>query len=157
MKLALNGALTVGTLDGANVELRDAVGHENFFLFGLNVDEVRTLQRRGYDPNEFIAASPELEAAIALVDSDFFCLGDRNRFASIAAHLRGSDYYMCCADFGSYREALRSAAGLFGQPRDWARQALFNVAGASRFTSDATILGYAREIWQVTQVPVESE
>jgi starch phosphorylase len=156
MKLALNGALTVGTLDGANVELRDAVGHENFFLCGLNVDEVRTLQRRGYDPNEFVAASPQLEQAIALVDSDFFCLGDKSRFASIAAHLRGSDYYMCCADFESYRGALRAAGTLFGKPRDWARQALFNVAGASRFTSDATILGYAREIWQLARVPIES-
>jgi glycogen phosphorylase len=155
MKLALNGALTVGTLDGANVELRDAAGPENFFLCGLTVDQVRDLWRVGYDPGRFIAQSPDLAKAIELLETGFFCIGDRERYASVIQTLRHNDQYMVCADFESYSSAMKEAALLFRSPREWARRSLFNVVGASAFSSDATISAYAREIWGI--VPVKAE
>ncbi len=155
MKLAMNGALTVGTLDGANVELREAAGAENFFLFGRTVDQVRELSRSGYAPGSFIAASPELARAIDLLDSDFFCLGDKERYASVVSRLRGDDQYMTCADFDSFVSAMRDAATLYRSPHEWTKRALCNIVGASRFSSDATIRAYAREIWNI--VPVMAE
>jgi starch phosphorylase len=155
MKLALNGALTVGTLDGANVELREAIGPENFFLFGHTVDEVRALYHNGYDPQRFIAESPELERVLALLDSDFFALGDAQRYAGVVHHLRSNDHYMSCADFTSYLTALADAADLHRTPRPWSKKALMSIAGASRFTSDATIRAYASEIWGLRPVKAD--
>jgi starch phosphorylase len=155
MKLALNGALTVGTLDGANVELREACGPENFFLFGLTVDEVEALYARGYRGADYIEQSPELARAVALIDSDFFCLGDSGRYAQIANTLRYHDHYMICADFAEYLTTMGAAAELFRSPRAFQRRAAYNIAGASRFSSDATIEGYAKEIWNLTPVKVE--
>jgi starch phosphorylase len=155
MKLALNGALTVGTLDGANVELRDAAGPENFFLCGHTVDQIRDLWRIGYDSGRFIRMSPDLAKAIELLESGFFCLGDRERYSSVVSTLRYSDHYMVCADFDSYAAAMREAADLYRSPREWARRSLFNIVGASAFSSDATINAYAREIWGI--VPVKAE
>jgi starch phosphorylase len=155
MKLALNGALTVGTLDGANVELRDAAGPDNFFLCGHTVEEVRELWMRGYDPGRFIAQSAELTQAIESLESGFFCMGDRERYGWVMRMLRESDPYMVCADFDSYLRAMREAAQLYGSPRAWARHSLFNIAGASRFSSDATIRAYARDIWGIEPVKAE--
>jgi starch phosphorylase len=155
MKLAMNGALTVGTLDGANVEIRDKVGHENFFLFGKTVEEVRELYRTGYDPTAFIARSPRLLKAINLLDSDFFSLGEPTRFGAVVRSLTEKDHYMSCADFDAYVGAMNDAAELFRTPREWAKRALYNIAGASAFTSDATIRAYAREIWNLKPVKAE--
>ena len=155
MKLAMNGALTVGTLDGANVELREAAGHENFFLFGQTVEEVRALSREGYSPGRFIARSPELARAIDLLDSDFFCLGDKGRYASVVSRLRDDDQYMTCADFDPFVAAMRDAATLYRSPRAWTKRALYNIVGGSTFSSDATIRAYARDIWNI--VPVKAE
>jgi starch phosphorylase len=155
MKLALNGALTVGTLDGANVELREAAGPENFFLCGHTVEQVKDLWRRGYDPSHFIATSPELARAVRLFDSDFFCLSDPARYSTVVRQLRESDPYMVCADFDSYVAAMREAAVAYRSPREWARRALFNIVGASAFSSDATIRAYAHDIWGI--VPVKAE
>jgi starch phosphorylase len=155
MKLAMNGALTVGTLDGANVELREAAGPDNFFLFGHTVEQVRELWRNGYAARRFIAENPDLARAIDLLDSDFFCLGDRGRYASVASSLRDDDSYMSCADFDSFVGAMRQAADLYRRPRDWTKRALLNVVGASAFSSDATIRAYARDIWNL--VPVKAE
>jgi starch phosphorylase len=155
MKLAMNGALTVGTLDGANVELREAAGPDNFFLFGKTVDEVRELSRAGYSPGHFIAASPELSRAIDLLDSDFFCLGDRERYSSVVRRLRDDDQYMTCADFDPFVSAMRDAATLYRSPREWTKRSLFNIVGGSAFSSDATIRAYARDIWNI--VPVKAE
>jgi starch phosphorylase len=156
MKLALNGALTVGTLDGANVEIRDAVGHDNFFLFGLTVDGVAALYKQGYDAGYFIQQNPELARAVALLDSDFFCLGDPTRYSQIANVLRHHDHYMVCADYTAYAATMASAAELYKTPRAWQRQAAFNIAGASRFSSDATIKAYADEIWDLKPVKVDA-
>jgi glycogen phosphorylase len=155
MKLALNGALTVGTLDGANVEIREAVGPENFFLFGLTVDEVQQLYRDGYVPGDFIRENHELARAIGLIDSDFFSLGDATRYADVVNVLRHHDHFMVCADFAAYLRSMTEAAELYASPRSWARQAAFNIAGASRFSSDGTIRAYAREIWDVCPVKAE--
>ena len=110
MKFALNGALTIGTLDGANVEIRDAVGHDNFFLFGLTAGEVAAARASGYRPGDVIAASPALEEVLALIASGFFSLGDRDRYRPIVDNLRYDDPYMVCADFDAYVR-LRGARG----------------------------------------------
>jgi glycogen phosphorylase len=152
MKLALNGALTVGTLDGANVEIREAVGEANFFLCGLELEEVQALQRQGYDARKFIASSPRLQHALHLLESGFFSVGDEGRYVSVVDNLRNHDHYMVCADFESYCASMAEAAEVFGKPREWARRSLFNIVGAARFSSDATIRAYAREIWQLTPI-----
>jgi starch phosphorylase len=155
MKLALNGALTIGTLDGANVEIRDAVGHENFFLFGLNTPEVAALRAAGYDPQSYIQRNPALEEAIDLIASGFFSLGDRDRFKPIVDHLRQRDTYLVCADFAEYVAAEARAAAAYDSPRDWARRSLFNIVGASSFSSDNTIRQYAQDIWSIEPVKTD--
>jgi starch phosphorylase len=157
MKLALNGALTVGTLDGANVELREAAGPEHFFLFGNTVEQVRDLCRNNYDPSQFIRDSPELAEAIEVIRSDFLCLGDPYRYTAVTDSLLKDDHYTVCADFGSFLQSMRDAASLYASPREWARQVVFNIAGASRFSSDATIRAYAQDIWGIVPVKAEIE
>ncbi|HEY2728601.1 MAG TPA: glycogen/starch/alpha-glucan phosphorylase [Polyangia bacterium] len=154
MKFALNGALTLGTLDGANVEIREAVGHDNFFLFGMTAPEVAA-RRVGYRPGDFIAASPVLAQTLELIESGFFSLGDRDRYKPILDNLKWDDPFMVCADFDGYVAAEARAAAAYLSPRDWSRRALFNIMGASRFSSDATIRRYASEIWGL--VPVATD
>jgi len=155
MKFALNGALTLGTLDGANVEIRDAVGHENFFLFGMTTPEVAARRAAGYRPGDFIAASPTLEQALDLIGSGFFSLGDRDRYRPVLENLRWDDPFMVCADFDAYVAAEARAAACYLNPRDWSRRALLNIMGASRFSSDATIRKYASEIWDIHPVKTD--
>jgi len=155
MKFALNGAPTLGTLDGANVEIRDAVGHPDFFLFGLTVDGVRGLYERGYRPEEFIAKSPYLGRVIALLRSGFFSLGDVGRYASVAEYLEKYDPYMICADFDAYLAEEERAAQLYRDPQAFARCSLLNTAGGGAFSSDATISAYAREIWDIAPVSAD--
>jgi glycogen phosphorylase len=155
MKFALNGALTIGTLDGANVEIRDAVGPENFFLFGLTTPEVAALRQSGYDPTPYINASPDLAEAIELIASGFFSLGDKDRFKPIVDTLRGLDHYMVCADFDAYAAAEALAARSYRDQRDWSRRSLFNIVGASAFSSDNTIRQYAQEIWGISPVKTD--
>ena len=156
MKFALNGALTIGTLDGANVEIRDAVGHDNFFLFGLTADEVvATARARGYDPRAAIARSPMLEEALGLLASGFFSLGERNRYRPIVDDLR------CRRPVHGVRR-LRRLPGLRGarrrrlhRPARLVAPRPLNIAGASRFSSDATIRQYAAEIWNLKPVKTD--
>jgi starch phosphorylase len=155
MKFALNGALTIGTLDGANVEIRDEVGPENFFLFGLNADEVVSLRARGYDPRAYIAACQPLSDAMSLIASGFFSLGERDRFRPILDNLTGYDPFMVCADFEAFMNCEARAFQAYRDPRDWTRRAVFNIAGASRFSSDNTIRQYASEIWGLKPVTVD--
>jgi len=155
MKFALNGALTLGTLDGANVEIREEVGPDNFFLFGLNADQVVDHRARGYDPRQYIARSPALAEALALIESGFFSFGEKDRFKDIVDNLQGHDPYMVCADFDDYVATEARAAELYRDPIEWSRRALHNIAGASRFSSDETIRQYAAEIWQLSPVSVD--
>jgi starch phosphorylase len=155
MKLALNGALTLGTYDGANVELHEAVGPDNFFLFGLRADEVLHLTRRGYDPRVYIERSPVLNEALAMLKSGFWSAGDRDRFRPIVDGLRHGDPFFVCADFEAYGVAESEAADVSRDPMDWSRRALLNIAGASRFSADETIRQYAAEIWGIRPVAVD--
>jgi starch phosphorylase len=149
MKFALNGALTVGTLDGANVEIREAVGPENFFLFGLTTPEVHALWAAGYDPRGFIARSAALGEVLDLISGGFFSLGEIDRFKPIMDNLRNHDPFLVCADFDAYVAAEARAAQAFRDPRDWSRRALFNIVGGARFSSDETVRRYANEIWHI--------
>jgi starch phosphorylase len=152
MKFAMNGALTVGTLDGANVEIREAVGDDNFYLFGLTEPEVMATVRAGYDPRRFIAQSPRLAEALDLIGGGFFSLGEPDRHKPIVDRLRYEDPFLVCADFDAYVAALARAAASYRDTRAWSRRALENIVGASRFSSDATIAKYAKEIWGIEPV-----
>jgi starch phosphorylase len=155
MKFALNGALTIGTLDGANVEIREAVGPENFFLFGLRADEVVTQKARGYQPGPYIARSPALAEALSLIESGFFSLGDPTRFRSVTDSLRYHDPYMICADFDGYTACEARAAEAYRDRRSWLKSVVYNIAGTSRFSSDNTIRQYASEIWGIEPLTVD--
>jgi starch phosphorylase len=155
MKFALNGALTLGTLDGANIELREAVGPENFVLFGLDAEQVARLRWDGYHPAPFIERSPRLSEALALIDSGFFSFGEPDRYRDVVASLRNEDRFLVCADFDAYAAAEARAAELYRDPVDWSRRALFNIAGASRFSADDTVRRYASEVWGITPVAVD--
>jgi starch phosphorylase len=155
MKFALNGALTIGTLDGANVEIRDAVGHDNFFLFGLTTPEVAAARAKGYDPRPFIEKSASLAEALDFIGSGFFSLGDKDRFKPIVDHLSQRDTYMVCADYDAYVTCEARAARTYRDGRDWARRSLFNIVGASAFSSDNTIRQYASEIWEISPMKTD--
>lgn len=154
MKFALNGALTIGTLDGANVEIRERVGDDNFFLFGLTEEEVKTLKNEGYDPQAYINESENLSAVIDMIDSGFFSPDDRNRYKGIANWLRTQDPYMLCADFDSYIERQKDVEIAFRNPRLWAKKCLLNIANMGFFSSDRTIHQYADDIWDVKSINV---
>lgn len=155
MKFAMNGALTVGTLDGANVEIREAVGPENFFLFGLNAGEVRNVKAQGYRPSRFIEKSPRLRAAIDLIRSGFFSPEDRSRFEPIVHDLWNDDQYLTCADFDSYFECQERVSATYRDSGRWARMVVNNLANVGRFSSDRTIQQYAEEIWHVKPYDIE--
>jgi starch phosphorylase len=149
MKLALNGALTIGTLDGANIEIRDHVGAENIFIFGLRAEEVEERRRAAWDARSAIAASPELAAAIAAIETGAFSPDDADRFAALMNALRHSDYYMVTADFDAYFATQRSVEKLWLSTFDWTRTSVLNTARMAWFSSDRTIGEYAQDIWQV--------
>jgi starch phosphorylase len=149
MKAALNGALTIGTLDGANVEIMEEVGAENIFIFGHTVQGIGDLRARGYQPRAWVEADPELARAI-----DTIARLDRGRFAPIAHILLDSDHYAHCADFASYLGAQGQVSKLYADPAAWARRSILNVAGMGRFSIDRTVREYAAEIWHAEPVPV---
>jgi len=155
MKLALNGALTLGTLDGANIEIRSAVGEENFFLFGLTADEVAALKQQGYRARDHYERNPDLREAIDLVSSGFFSPEDRHLFSPLVNSLLDEDPYLCLADFASYSRAREQITRAYLDQPSWARRALLNIARAGRFSSDRTIGEYAREIWNISPVAMD--
>ena len=155
MKFALNGAITVGTLDGANVEIRERVGAENFFLFGLNADEVRRLKQQGYDPMSFYEHDGELKAAIDAMALGQFSDGDKDVFRPIVESLLQHDEYLLLADFRSYIDASEKAAYAFQDRDRWTRMSILNTARSGFFTSDRTIRQYCDEIWHVKPLRVE--
>ncbi|MHC4829917.1 MAG: glycogen/starch/alpha-glucan phosphorylase, partial [Planctomycetota bacterium] len=157
MKLSMNGALTLGTLDGANIEIREAVGPDNFFLCGLTAEQAAEMKSNGYDPQRYIAASDRLRDAIELIESGFFNREDRGRYRPVVDYLRHSDPYLVCADFEDYAACQERAAATFAEPMVWARMVLQNIARMGHFSSDRTIRQYAEEIWDVKPVTVEFE
>ena len=148
MKLALNGALTVGTLDGANVEIMQHVGEENIFIFGLTADQVAAKRREGYNPQTVIAESPRLKAALDAIASGMFSPDDTYRFKPLLDGLYYGDYFMLAADFDEYLRAQREVGAAYRDPKRWFRSAVLNTAGVGFFSSDRTIRSYDREIWK---------
>lgn len=154
MKMALNGALTIGTLDGANVEIRDRVGPENFFLFGLTADEVRAQKAAGYQPREWLERDPELRSVIELIESGHFAPGDRDRYAPIVRSLVESDEYMSFADYRAYLDAQEKVSVAFGDADDWSRRGILTLARMGYFSSDRSVREYCEKIWRVSPVDV---
>ena len=155
MKLSLNGALTIGTLDGANVEIQEEVGRENIFIFGLTVDEVEALRARGYNPWDIYHRDEELRAVIDWLGSDFFSPGEHGAFSHLYdSLLRGGDPYMVLADFRAYCECQARVDAAFRDREAWARMAIINTARMGKFSSDRTIREYAEDIWRLEPVPV---
>jgi starch phosphorylase len=154
MKFAMNGALTIGTLDGANVEIREAVGDENFFLFGLFEDEVRARKAQGFRPDAEIARDPELAEVLDHIEDGTFSRGDASMFAALVQGLRERDEYMLTADFRSYVQAQERVSLAYADPERWSRMSILNVARMGRFSSDRAIAEYCEGIWDVRAVPV---
>jgi starch phosphorylase len=162
MKFALNGALTIGTLDGANVEMREHVGADNFFIFGHTTDEVAALRASGYQPREWFEGSTrpngpkpdlELRAALDTLRDGTFSPAEPGRFQGIYDTLvNWGDHYLLLADYRSYVDTQDAVDRLYRSPEAWARTAVLNVAGMGFFSSDRTIAEYAHDIWHSTPV-----
>ncbi|MFC1688139.1 glycogen/starch/alpha-glucan phosphorylase [Pseudomonadota bacterium] len=150
MKLALNGALTIGTLDGANVEIMQHVGEENIFIFGLTAEQVKQRRAEGYQPMHIIEESPRLEAALIDIGNGVFSPDDKNRFKPLLDNLYNSDYFMIAADFGDYLASQRDVGAAYRDKKRWFRSAVLNTANVGFFSSDRSIRSYDREIWHST-------
>jgi starch phosphorylase len=157
MKFAMNGALTIGTLDGANIEIRDAVGHENFFLFGLTAEEVAKLKATDYSPRSIYESNPELREAIDLIDSGFFSNGDRELFRPLVESLLKRDDYMLLADYQAYVACQQRVSEAYRDQKNWTRMSILNSARVGRFSSDRSIREYCREIWNVSPISTTTE
>ena len=150
MKLALNGALTIGTDDGANIEIRQNVGDENIFIFGLRTPEVVALRASGYQPMRYYESTPSLKAALDAIGSGLFSPDDPGRYRGLVDSLLwGGDHYLLLADYASYVETQGRVDALYRDPAAWARRAILNVAGMGAFSSDRTIGEYAKQIWNI--------
>jgi glycogen phosphorylase len=153
MKMALNGALTIGTLDGANIEIREAVEAENFFAFGLSTTEVGRLKAGHYDPMEYVNQDPELQEVMGMLASGFFSPEQRDLFHPIVQSLtKRGEQYCVLADFRSYLDAQREVDGLYLDREEWTRRAILNVARMGGFSSDRAVLDYSRAIWSTKPV-----
>jgi glycogen phosphorylase len=154
MKFCMNGALTIGTLDGANIELRAAIGAENFFLFGLSAQEVQTLKAEGYRPMDYYARNAQLREVIDLIRGGFFSHGDPELFRPLMDNLMYYDPYMLFADFASYVDCQAKASDVYRDSERWTRMAILNTARSGKFSSDRTIREYCSDIWKVRAVPI---
>jgi glycogen phosphorylase len=152
MKFTLNGALTIGTLDGANVEIREEVGAENFFLFGLTSEQVQEIKARGYRPRDYYDRDPELRAALDLIASGAFSGGDASLFQPLLDHLLNHDTYLLLADYRAYIDAQAEVDRAFRDTARWTRMSILNVARAGKFSSDRSIREYCDLIWGVKPV-----
>ena len=152
MKLALNGALTIGTLDGANIQIREEVGEENFFLFGLDTAEADDLRSRGYNPQSWYEGNPTLREAIDHIAAGTFSNGDRNLFRPLVENLLYRDEYMLLADYQSYIECQDRVSEAFLDSKKWTEMSILNVARMGKFSSDRSIRDYCERIWRVEPV-----
>ncbi len=155
MKFAMNGALTVGTLDGANIEIREEVGADNFFLFGLTAREVMDLKARGYNPRDYYNSNDELRTAIDRISSGYFSHGDGNLFRPLVNELMSHDQYMLLADYTSYIECQDRISEAWRDQDQWTRMSILNVARMGKFSSDRSIRDYCRDIWNTEPVSVD--
>jgi starch phosphorylase len=158
MKFALNGALTIGTLDGANIEMLEEVGKDDFFIFGLTSDEATALRAKGYNPRDYYGKNPELKRVLDMLAEGYFSPHDANLFRPIVdSLLNQGDYYLLLADYASYVACQDQVSLLYLDQDEWARKAIMNTAGMGKFSSDRTIGEYAREIWGVEPVAIEGD
>ncbi len=157
MKFALNGALTIGTLDGANVEMREEVGPENIFIFGATAEQAGALLAGGYHPRTEVESSPRLKAALDMISGGFFSPDDPFRFKPIVDQLMSRDPFLVCHDFNAYVACQERVDKLWRDPDAWTRMSILNAAGMGKFSSDRTIAEYAKEIWGATACPITLE
>ena len=156
MKFQMNGALTIGTLDGANVEIKEEVGDENIFIFGLTTEQVES-SRGSYNPRQFYENDEEIRRAVDLIRNDFFSLTEPGIFRPIIANLlEHGDFYMNLADLRSFVDAQTRVEALYRDQEKWSEKAILNVARTGKFSSDRTIAEYAHDIWNVKPVDVVS-
>jgi glycogen phosphorylase len=155
MKFSMNGALTIGTLDGANIEIREEVGAENFFLFGLSAQEVYALKARGYRPMDYYNANQGLRDVIDLIRSGFFSRGDTELFRPLMDDLLYQDPYLLLADFQAYIECQNKVSEVYGDVDRWTRMSILNTARSGKFSSDRTIREYCADIWRAKPVPIQ--
>jgi glycogen phosphorylase len=154
MKFSLNGALTIGTLDGANVEIREEVGPENFFLFGLTADQVQELKARGYRPRDYYERNAELRGVLDFIASGALAGGDAALFRPLVDNLLGDDPFLVLADYQAYVECQAQVSALWRDPQAWTRKAILNVARMGKFSSDRSIRDYCEQVWKVKPVSV---
>jgi len=157
MKFATNGALTLGTLDGANVEIAQAVGQDNIFIFGNTVDQVTELRRAGYRPRQLYEENPRIREVLDLLSNNHFNPNEPGLYRPIVDSLLGDDFYLHLADFESYREAHQRVDRAYLEQPQWLRMSLRNIANGGKFSSDRTIAEYVRDIWKVEPLPIEVE
>lgn len=149
MKFMVNGALTIGTYDGANIEIAEAVGKENIFIFGLRVEDINKLRQSGYQPQVYIQRSPVLKEIINLIQSNYFSASERDIFRPITDHLLYTDTYFVCADFDEYCAMQDEIAKIYSDGNSWVKKSIINVAKSGIFSSDRTIKEYVRDIWHI--------
>jgi len=155
MKFAMNGAMTIGTLDGANIEIREEVGEENFFLFGLTAEEVYAKKAQGYNPMDYYDTNQELKKVIDRIKNGYFSHGDRNLFKPLVESLLYNDQYMLMADYQAYVDCQAKVALAYQDQEKWVKMSILNSARSGKFSSDRTIEEYCREIWKVDPVTIE--
>jgi starch phosphorylase len=155
MKFAMNGAVTIGTLDGANVEIREEVGEENFFLFGLTTPEVEQRQREGYNPRSIFEANPMLHEVLVSLASGEFSRGDRTLFEPLINSLLSTDEYMLLADYQAYVDCQDRVSVAYQDQAAWTRMSILNVARMGKFSSDRAIRDYCAEIWKTWPVKIQ--
>jgi starch phosphorylase len=155
MKFALNGALTIGTMDGANIEIREEVGDENIFIFGLLADEVVKLKNSGYNPHEYYGKNENLKRVVDMISSDYFCKDEPGIFKPVIDGLMKDDYYCLFPDYQAYIDTQDKVSGLYLNYDEWTKKSILNVARVGKFSSDRSIKEYAEKIWKVDSVKVE--
>jgi len=152
MKFAMNGALTIGTLDGANIEIRDAVGHENFFLFGLTTEQVEATKAAGYHPRDIYNSDPALHEVIDSLTSGQFSRGDQNLFHPLVDSLLNTDSYLLFADYQAYIDCQDRVDEAYRNHDNWTRMSVLNAARMGKFSSDRAVGEYVQNIWKVKEV-----
>jgi starch phosphorylase len=155
MKFQMNGALTIGTLDGANIEIREEVGADNFFLFGMNAQQVQWLRESGYCPMDLYRSQPELREVIDLIKDGFFSRGNSEQFRDLVDNLLHHDPYMVLADYHAYARCQEQVDAAYRDSERWTRMSILNTARSGKFSSDRTIREYCAEIWRARAVPVQ--
>ncbi len=155
MKFALNGALTIGTLDGANIEILEEVGKDNIFIFGKNSDEVEAMRRYGYNPMDYYNSISSLKKAIDMISSGFFSKDEPHLFKPITDSLLYGDHYMLFADYEDYIHTQRQVEIVFSNKKLWSKKSVLNVAGSGKFSSDRTIEEYNKDIWRLKPIKID--